>query len=69
MTTIILGVVFMGVFALLMSVGLLVRGKELKGTCASQNPELAKLGIECTVCGKVVGSCENEEANLKKISA
>lgn len=48
-----------GIFALfflLMSVRLLfVKDGEFRGTCATQNPLLAKEGITCGYCGKVVG--------------
>jgi hypothetical protein len=58
--TILAAIGIMGFFAVAMSAGLLIKGKELKGTCASQNPALLKHGIQCSVCGKEVGSCENE---------
>lgn len=58
--TVILAIGVMILFAVLMSVGLLIRGKEIKGTCASQNPLLLKNGVECGVCGKPVGSCETD---------
>ncbi|GAB4406195.1 MAG: hypothetical protein OHK0053_32370 [Microscillaceae bacterium] len=46
-------------FALLMSVGLLLKGKPLEGTCASKNAVLG-LGGTCSVCGQAVGSCETD---------
>ncbi|WP_299454273.1 hypothetical protein [uncultured Microscilla sp.] len=58
--TVVLAIAVMILFAVLMSIGLLIRGKEIKGTCASQNPLLLKDGVECGVCGKPVGACENE---------
>jgi hypothetical protein len=53
---------FIAVFFLLMSVRILFKkGGEFKGTCASQNPYLVKMGITCTgSCGHD-GSCEKEE--------
>lgn len=52
----------LGVFALffgLMSVRLLfVKNGEFRGTCATQSPFLAKEGITCGYCGKVVGAGE-----------
>lgn len=58
----------LGVFALffaLMSVRLFfVKNGEFRGTCATQNPLLAKEGIVCGYCGKTVGegeSCPNSE--------
>jgi hypothetical protein len=48
-----------GIFALfflLMSVRLLfIKNGEFRGTCATQNPMLAKEGITCGYCGKIVG--------------
>lgn len=48
-----------GVFALffaLMSVRLIfLKNGEFRGTCATQNPLLAKEGITCGYCGKIVG--------------
>ncbi|MFZ6001075.1 MAG: hypothetical protein ACOYW3_11245 [Bacteroidota bacterium] len=48
-----------GVFALfflLMSVRLIfIKDGEFRGTCASQNPMLAKEGITCNYCGKTIG--------------
>lgn len=52
----------LGVFALffaLMSVRLLfIKNGEFRGTCATQSPFLAKEGIMCGYCGKVVGAGE-----------
>lgn len=63
----------LGIFALffiLMSVRLLlVKNGEFRGTCATQSPFLAKEGITCGYCGKVIGEgdpCgdpEKEKAN------
>ncbi|QLH32802.1 MAG: hypothetical protein HWD62_10590 [Cyclobacteriaceae bacterium] len=65
----------LGIFALffiLMSVRLLfVKDGEFRGTCATQSPYLAKEGITCGYCGKVIGegdACgdpEKEKANSK----
>lgn len=67
--TVVLAISVMVLFAVLMSTGLLIRGKEIKGTCASQNPLLLKDGVECGVCGKPVGSCENESKDDKLATA
>lgn len=52
----------LGIFAaffVLMSVRLLfVKNGEFRGTCATQSPYLAKEGIVCGYCGKVVGEGE-----------
>ncbi|MBK5279718.1 MAG: hypothetical protein JJE09_12745 [Bacteroidia bacterium] len=52
----------LGIFALffaLMSVRLFfVKNGEFRGTCATQSPFLAKEGITCGYCGKVVGAGE-----------
>lgn len=47
-------------FATLMSVGLIFKGKALQGTCASQSAALMEDGVTCGVCGKAVGSCESD---------
>ncbi len=57
--TLILSLAGVSAFVLLMSVGLLIKGKPLTGTCASQNATLNQNGV-CGVCGQSVGSCENE---------
>jgi hypothetical protein len=52
----------LGIFALffvLMSVRLIfLKDGEFRGTCATQSPFLAKQGITCGYCGKVVGAGE-----------
>ncbi len=52
----------LGIFALffaLMSVRLIfLKDGEFRGTCATQSPFLAKEGITCGYCGKVVGAGE-----------
>lgn len=58
--TLLLTIGSVGLFAILMSVGLLTRGKELKGTCASQNATLFGDDSTCGLCGKPVGTCDEE---------
>lgn len=65
MATILLGMALVGIFAILMSTGLIVRGKEIKGTCASQNPLLMKEGGTCGACGKPVENCENKKGKAQ----
>jgi hypothetical protein len=49
----------LGLFFVLMSVRLLfVKDGEFRGTCATQSPFLAKEGITCGYCGKVIGEGE-----------
>jgi len=50
------------VFFLLMSVRLIFKKEgEFKGTCASQNPHLVKMGITCSgSCGHD-GACERDQ--------
>ena len=52
----------LGIFAaffILMSVRLIfIKNGEFRGTCATQSPFLAKEGITCGYCGKVVGAGE-----------
>ena len=51
-------VIFAAFFAL-MSVRLFfVKNGEFRGTCATQNPLLAREGIVCGYCGKTVGEGE-----------
>lgn len=48
-----------GIFFLLMSVRLFfIKKGEFRGTCATQSPFLAKEGITCGFCGKVIGEGE-----------
>jgi hypothetical protein len=65
----------LGIFALffaLMSVRLIfIKNGEFRGTCATQSPFLAKEGITCGYCGKVVGSgeaCGDPEKATEEIS-
>lgn len=68
MITILLSIGIMMIFAIFMSAGLLLGGKELKGTCASKNVALSGTGAVCNVCGQTAGSCDNEKEE-KNISA
>jgi hypothetical protein len=58
-----------GLFFALMSVRLIfIKNGEFRGTCATQSPFLAKEGIVCGYCGKVVGegeSCGDAEKENK----
>ncbi|MFY0651459.1 MAG: hypothetical protein JXQ96_05470 [Cyclobacteriaceae bacterium] len=71
MTTIILGIGFIALFFVLMSVRLIFLKKgEFKGTCASQNPYLNKEGEACGYCGKTVAagnSCGNPDSEVTKV--
>jgi hypothetical protein len=53
----------LALFVVLMSVGLIFKGKALQGTCASQS-SLLNDGT-CSFCGKPAGSCENETTSEK----
>ncbi len=65
MFIILVSVGVMMAFAVLMSLGLLITGKELKGTCASRNVALYGEGAVCGMCGKVPdGNCENKTENI-----
>jgi len=50
--------VFVLFFALMSVRLLLIKNGEFRGTCATQSPFLAKEGITCGYCGKVVGAGE-----------
>ena len=59
MTTILLGIAFLGLFFILMSVRLiLIKDGQFKGTCASQSPFLNKEGGSCGFCGRNVEAGE-----------
>jgi hypothetical protein len=56
MTVLLLTLGIFALFFILMSVRLLfVKNGEFRGTCATQSPFLAKEGIKCGYCGKVIG--------------
>lgn len=56
MAVFLLTIGILGLFFVLMSVRLLlVKNGEFRGTCATQSPYLAKEGITCGYCGKIVG--------------
>jgi hypothetical protein len=56
MALFLLSIGILALFFILMSVRLwLVKDGEFRGTCATQSPYLAKEGITCGYCGKVVG--------------
>ncbi len=41
---------------------LFVKGASMRGTCASQTPQLNKEGIACGLCGKLPGEgCAEDE--------
>jgi hypothetical protein len=58
-----------GAFFLLMSVRLLfIKNGEFRGTCATQSPFLAKEGITCGYCGKVIGEGDTACGDPEKAS-
>lgn len=64
MATLLLGIGFVALFFILMSVRLIfLKDGQFKGTCASQNPFLNKEGASCGYCGKKVGegACGKDE--------
>jgi len=71
MTTVLLGIGFVAIFFVFMSVRLIfLKNGEFKGTCASQNPYLNKTGEPCGYCGKVVASgesCGNTGSEVNKV--
>jgi hypothetical protein len=73
MTTVLLGIGFLALFFILMSVRLLfVKNGEFKGTCASQSPFLNKEGATCGYCGKDIKSgesCGNPDSEVNKVMA
>ncbi|MEQ9229988.1 MAG: hypothetical protein RIF46_04850 [Cyclobacteriaceae bacterium] len=73
MTTVLLGIGFIGIFFILMSVRLIfLKNGEFKGTCASQNPYLMKEGATCGYCGKTLNAgdpCANPDSEVNKVLA
>lgn len=71
MAVFILTLIIFGLFFVLMSVRLLfVKNGEFRGTCATQSPYLAKEGIQCGYCGKVIGEgdpCGDPEKSLTEL--
>ncbi|WP_224999283.1 hypothetical protein [Cesiribacter sp. SM1] len=64
MATLLLGIGFVALFFILMSVRLIfIKDGQFKGTCASQSPFLNKEGATCGYCGKKVGegACGKDE--------
>jgi len=67
MTTL-LTIGLIGIFFLLMSVRILFKKEgEFKGTCASQNPHLVKLGITCSGSCSHDGACEREKGEDSEV--
>lgn len=73
MATVLLGIGFIALFFVLMSVRLIFKKNgEFKGTCASQSPFLNKEGATCGYCGKTVtsgDSCANPDSEVNKVLA
>ncbi len=71
MTTLLLGIGFVAIFFIFMSVRLiLLKDGEFKGTCASQNPYLNKDGQACGFCGRQPGeACKNDSSEVNKVLA
>ncbi|MEL6562565.1 MAG: hypothetical protein AAFQ94_30625 [Bacteroidota bacterium] len=71
MATVLLGIGFIALFFVLMSVRILLKKNgEFKGTCASQSPFLNKEGAACGFCGKTVKpgeSCGNPDNEVDKV--
>ncbi len=73
MLTVLLGIGFIALFFILMSVRLIfLKNGEFKGTCASQSPYLNKEGATCGYCGKTLNAgdpCANPDSEVKKVMA
>ena len=71
MTTVLLGIVLLGIFFLLMSVRLIfVKGGKFRGTRASQSPFLHKEGVSCGMCGRKVEpgeDCQNPTSEVTRV--
>ena len=73
MATVLLGIGFVALFFVLMSVRLLfLKNGEFKGTCASQNPYLNKNGEPCGYCGRTFkpgDTCDSAQSEVTKVLA
>jgi hypothetical protein len=73
MTTLLLGIGFVAIFFILMSVRLIfLKDGKFKGTCASQSPFLNKEGAACGYCGKTMDgdtTCGNPDNEVDKVMA
>lgn len=71
MTTVLLTLGIVGLFFVLMSVRLIFKKEEFKGTCASQSPFLRNQGISCGCGGRGGDACQNEdqESEVEKVLA
>jgi len=68
METVLIGIGFVALFFVLMSVRLIfLKDGQFKGTCASQSPFLKNEGGTCGYCGKKVGDCENDDKGLTEV--
>lgn len=71
MTVTLLGIGFIALFFVLMSVRLiLIKDGQFKGTCASQSPFLNKEGATCGYCGKTMDggeTCGNPDNEVNKV--
>ena len=71
MATVLLGIGFLALFFILMSVRLILRKNgEFKGTCASQNPYLKNEGGTCGYCGKDLNAgeeCGKPKSEVNKV--
>jgi hypothetical protein len=71
MTSVLLGIGFIALFFILMSVRLIfVKNGQFKGTCASQSPYLNKEGATCGFCGKEMTgdeTCGNPDSEVNKV--
>jgi len=70
MTVFLLSLAVFALFFALMSVRLIfIKGGEFRGTCATQSPYLAKEGITCGYCGKVLGEGDKTCGDPEKAAA
>lgn len=73
MATVLLGIGFIALFFVLMSVRLIFKKDgEFKGTCASQSPFLNKEGATCGYCGRTMDgeqACGKDDSEVNKVLA
>jgi len=70
MAVFLLSLAVFALFFILMSVRLIfIKNGEFRGTCATQSPYLAKEGITCGYCGKVLGEGDKTCGDPEKATA
>jgi hypothetical protein len=59
--------ILMLAFALIAIRLILIKDGEYKAACSSNKEDLAKLGVDCPVCGDDPSKCENPDKRPEKL--